>query len=489
MSKTLNPRIALIYSTLIVLISLIFSGGISGNDFWWHVKAGEWMFIHQQIPYTDIFSWYGIQETLTWLSHEWLSEIILYLIYHSFRETGIFTFCILSLSLLTFLFINYGNNKKYITHSFIHSLLFLILSTIVMSFYFYGRPHLFSFFLLFSTLYCLYKFKNNENAKTIYLLPLITILWSSLHGGSAQLVYMLCFLFLLSGLFTKKIGKITFLKHSKKQLKLFAIMGFLSLLSICINPHGISLLLYPFENMSNPLFMSTINEWSAPDAKILWQFVACFIPLFLIFIAFLTTEKDIDSIDLILFCFFIVLFFRSQRFIALFFISANFYAYKYFIQSNLSATNKKFNYLVIFLLLSVTMFNFIKLKYDNVPLISNVLPADFVAYIRAENPQRLCNDYNLGETLIFENIKVFVDGRADLYANKNFYDYMALTNLKNIDKKNLFDPEPIIKKYNFDSFLLLNIRPLNVYLRNNPDKYELIKSTDTISFYRVKNKQ
>ena len=65
MSKTMKGYInALALLSGIVVILLCFEEGISGNDFWWHVKTGEWICNNQQIPEYDVFSWYGVANML-----------------------------------------------------------------------------------------------------------------------------------------------------------------------------------------------------------------------------------------------------------------------------------------------------------------------------------------------------------------------------------------------------------------------------------------
>src|SRR5512140_232153 len=44
------------------------------GDTGWHVRAGDWMRVHGQVPTTDIFSF--SKEGETWYAYEWLSEII-----------------------------------------------------------------------------------------------------------------------------------------------------------------------------------------------------------------------------------------------------------------------------------------------------------------------------------------------------------------------------------------------------------------------------
>jgi hypothetical protein len=48
-------------------------------DFWWHLPTGNWILSHHAVPRHDLF-------TLTvwdhrWITHEWLSEVILALLY------------------------------------------------------------------------------------------------------------------------------------------------------------------------------------------------------------------------------------------------------------------------------------------------------------------------------------------------------------------------------------------------------------------------
>lgn len=57
-------------------------------------KVGEWICTHGKIPTSDIFSWYGIANNIPWTAHEWLSEVIYYLIFNAFGEMGMYIFSI-----------------------------------------------------------------------------------------------------------------------------------------------------------------------------------------------------------------------------------------------------------------------------------------------------------------------------------------------------------------------------------------------------------
>ena len=66
------------FSLILFFIAYGIITGISGNDFWWHAKIGEWICENKQIPTTGIFGWWTELNNYSWVSHEWLSEIIFF---------------------------------------------------------------------------------------------------------------------------------------------------------------------------------------------------------------------------------------------------------------------------------------------------------------------------------------------------------------------------------------------------------------------------
>ena len=76
------------------------------------------------------------------------------------------------------------------------------------------------------------------------------------------------------------------------------------------------------------------------------------------------------------------------------------------------------------------------------------------------------NMYDYGGILIYNNIKVFVDGRADLYSKYNYKDYLNISALKG-------DYPKLIDKYDFDYLLVSDKQQLSTYLKYS-DKYELV---------------
>ena len=74
--------------------------------------------------------------------------------------------------------------------------------------------------------------------------------------------------------------------------------------------------------------------------------------------------------------------------------------------------------------------------------------------------------YDYGGELVYHDIPVFIDGRADLYSPYNYKDYLALSKLER-------DPKRLIEKYDFDYFLVDSTYPINIYLKYQKE-YEVI---------------
>src|ERR1041384_1348146 len=79
-SLLLSARRLLVF----VLLLILFMGAarnVFDPDFWWHLKTGQYIVETRSIPHTDIFStvYFGRE----WVTHEWLSEAIIYAIHSS----------------------------------------------------------------------------------------------------------------------------------------------------------------------------------------------------------------------------------------------------------------------------------------------------------------------------------------------------------------------------------------------------------------------
>ena len=435
------------------------------SDYHWHIKAGEYMFKHGPLKH-DIFSWYLSGKY--WMSHEWLFEIILYVFKLVFGKYHLFIYgfiCITSLLLILF-FANKKNYLKNIPFSICWLIFAIIFSTFIQ-----GRPHLISFNLLALTIWFLYDNYLNENSKLIYFLPIITIIWANVHGGSSNLSYLFCFVFLFAGLFNFKIGKVEMKRISKKQIFKYLIIALLCMISININIHGFKMFLYPYQNMTDKLMLENIMEWKPTDINNPNHWLYLIIVIVSISVG-LYSKKKINFLDLVLFGVALLLGFKSIRFWVYTYIIMSFVIFNYVDELK---TNKQIHYIALsisIILLSLAVFNTNRLtqKFN-----ATYLNSDIIEKVKEENPQRLFNIYDHGGELIYNDIPVFIDSRADLYSKYNYADYLNISTLKG-------DYVALINKYNFDYFLVDVRFPINTYLRYDSNYEALLQSGPVILY-------
>lgn len=492
-NKSVADIIVVFISICVVFIlSQCYSNGILGNDFWWHVKVGEWICENGQIPMQDIFSWYGMEKQLPWTAHEWLADVIYYLILQYTGETGVFFFCFGSALLMAFLIM--GQVKEQFKENVLIGSIYFVFLSVVLSLLFYGRPHIFSFFLLFFELKILYEFMQKPETKKIYLLPLIACLWSNLHGGSSNLTYLLCFVFLVVSMLEFEWGRLYCKRLPKKSIIRLAVVNVLTIVGVMINPIGPQVISFPYSSIGDKLMMSAITEWLAPDAKEFGQLLIYFLPIILMTAGIVVKETKVRLIDILVMGMFLYLFLRSARFIMLWYIVAAFYAFPYLPKCKLAEIKSKSEEiilkgaLIVFCIpIMVSLYDITQIEEDS--YIKKVMTEDAIEAVRNNQTERMFNDYNLGEALIYNDIPVFFDARADMYLQQNIFAdgiSMMTLNQKNPDAGTQYvDIDALIEKYGFDSILIMKSRPLYSYLSSHEEMVECIYEDDNLVYYKL----
>jgi len=455
----------LFISLLIFSFSLFLLIGMRlENDYLWHIKAGDYM-LKNGILREDIYSW--SLKGHYWMSHEWLFEVVISLFKKVFGDIHLLVYGFISI--FSLLMISYLGNMKNYHKNILFTVIWIVLSIIFLPFI-QGRPQLLSYILFSLTIYFLYDLYNNENSKKIYFLPLISLLWANVHGGSSNLCYLFCFLFLIIGLFKFDIGKITSDRISKKQIKKYLIVGIVSFLVIMINPHGLKMITYPYVNMMDSVMIANINEWHQTDFNNFSNYFYLGY-IVVIFMIMMFSNKKISFIDFCLFGICVFLGLKSIRFWCYTFIIMNYVIFNYVNSSK----NRYANILIVSLSIMLIV-AFVNLRSNDLNNNYVYLNNDVFKVIKKEKPKRLFNMYDYGGDLIHNDIEVFIDSRADLYSGELFNDYLVISNLSG-------DYIKTIDKYNFDYMLVGSNYRIYYYLKYNKD-YELVYSNDGILLYK-----
>lgn len=422
---------------LFLAIFLLTLRPVTDPDFWWHLRTGQWIIQAQQVPYQDMYSY--TMNGNPWITHEWLSEVLIYLAY----KWGGFTLLMLLFSLiitaayLTSYLRTDKSSRPYIAG-------FTLLVGAAGSNPLWGvRPQMIT--LLFFGLFLFFLDRFSKESKIRYLIPLpiLMLFWVNFHGG-----------FILGiGLIGAYIGgnlvELVWQRYKSHQpsqdswrpIAALIITLFLSTATVLVNPNGVKILLYPFQTLTDPSMQQYIQEWQSPDfSQPMWILFALMILLLVHTGLRGGHTKSITQIFLVLFFLYAGL--RDMRHIPLFAIVAipiisdqlnPLITYK---RSNITQTKARtwLNGALIVLTMTAVVARILQQAGNQESDVAKSYPVEAVKWIQENQPiGRIFNSYAWGGYLIwslYPHYQVYIDGRADVYGPSFLKEYMSLLSLK-----------------------------------------------------------
>lgn len=190
--RLLVPSMAdLLFVALIVW--LFMSAGAHGwqsllvdADVGWHIRTGEYILDHQQVPHHDLYSF--SKPGAPWFAWEWLSDVIDALLFRWAGLKGV----VLTAGVLIALFATTLMRRIVDAgaHLFV-ALLVTLLSVGSASMHFLARPHVFTLVLLSFSMALIESGRRGANPVRIWWLVPITLVWTNLHGGFLVLIGLL----------------------------------------------------------------------------------------------------------------------------------------------------------------------------------------------------------------------------------------------------------------------------------------------------------
>ena len=497
------------YIFLILIVGLIFFLNLKpplDPDLGWHLRSGQDLIQTKIIPYLDPYS----HTMPDWerVSHEWLTNGIIYFIYNKW---GLFVLSVIFALITTIAFFLISR----LTEARMEYCLLAVLLGSLGSLPITGiRAQMITLLGLAILLFVLFRFRRNQNKKTIYFLPLLFFIWVNLHGGFSIGLFVLGLFLFLEGIkiiyfwlrkkyqFKKQFAELEFSKDRLRSIKneLARIVNFfkrkisgnelakesltfqswlklvyVSLFSFAItfiNPYGFKVYSLVIGVIRDEYGRARIGEWQPFRVRspIGWEFLMY---LLLLAILALVYFKKIDLTLLGLGVVSIFLAFSSWRNIPIPIIMT-IPLWVYIVKNAADPALFKLlkqKFVLLLLLIAVFLIGYqqtsLTLTASHQPeLLAKIgkYPKGAVEYIKA-NPEKfqgnMFNEYNWGGYLIWQlpEHKVFIDGRmphlkiGDRHIFKDFNDLQELRN-----------PGKIIEKYNIDWVLIYNNRLLGSYL-------------------------
>jgi len=249
-------RLAERFGTGSVFLVLLYAGifalaarDVTDPDVWWHLKTGQLIVEDHAVPRTDPFSF--TRQGQRWVTHEWLSELLIYGTYAAGGWAGlIVVFGLLTTATFVFLYLRCAG-RPYAAGLVVVWAAFACRPT-------WGiRPQTLSMLLASIVLWLL---DRREQRRLFWIVPLI-LLWANLHAGYALGIALVA-LALVGGWLEGVLGA---QPRDDLWTRTLAKVLALSLLVVAVNPNGTRLYLYPFQTLASQAMQSHIAEWFSPN--------------------------------------------------------------------------------------------------------------------------------------------------------------------------------------------------------------------------------
>ena len=168
----------------------IFSTEIADTDFWWHLKTGQYVFEQHKLPVPDPFSYtsnlgepsYPGEENIRYfnLTHEWLAQLVWYVIY---AMGGFPALVIWKALLLSFVCGAAGYLAARRSKNFHVGIVASLAGVPILSLFAADRPALVSFALVAAFVVILESYREGGRLAWIWLLVPLQWIWANSHGG------------------------------------------------------------------------------------------------------------------------------------------------------------------------------------------------------------------------------------------------------------------------------------------------------------------
>ncbi len=154
---------------------------VTDPDLGWHLRTGEWIMQHHQLPHTDLFSATGMGKP--WVAYSWSFGVLMYELARNWDLLGIVAFVVgiwIAITMLLFFLV------RSLTKDFWTSAVLTFLGSIVMRLLAGPRPGTFTIIFFLLTLALLLRAQKTGNPHLLLPLPVILWVWANIH---LQFVY------------------------------------------------------------------------------------------------------------------------------------------------------------------------------------------------------------------------------------------------------------------------------------------------------------
>lgn len=404
-------------------------------DMWWHLRTGQ-LILEEGIPKQDPFSF--TMNGQPWIAHEWLSEVVMWIVHQPLGLTGLILFFAAIIALAYFLVYLRSDGRPYLAA-------FVVLLAALAGAPLWGvRPQMFNILGAALLVYLLEGFIDQKiSSRALWAIPIIIMIWANLHSGYLLGIAILG-AYIIGQTVQLLFSSSSFRGMSWPDVGRLTIITVVAFLVAALNPNGPAIWIYPFFTLGSGAMQQYIGEWQSPDfhLTIFWPFAAMF---FLGVIGLLASRRRPAFTDVLLFLGTAMAGFMSARHIPIFSVVAAPVVVRYMAvmldgtrfsaviasqdkQQPTPINLKIVNWLILLLAIVGAGIWTINVIINNEVVIAEHYPQAAVDYLEESDlaSEGGYNSYNWGGYLIWRGIPVFIDGRADVYGD-DFIHFYRLT--------------------------------------------------------------
>ncbi|HVC71452.1 MAG TPA: hypothetical protein VNC61_14445 [Acidimicrobiales bacterium] len=454
--------IGLVAGCLIAWRSALHNGVF--DDTYWHWATGNWMLDHHRVLNHDIYS-YTVSGH-SWITPEWGYGVLLA---ESVRLIGPVTFWLLSAGLASLTVIAVAVRCRLLGAGWTWTGLLCVETGVALTLSLDDRPQMVSYFFLALLLLLLSLARRRPG--WLYAVPLLFVLWANMHG-SFLLGLGVLFLEVIASVVHRRLGRVV-VADPLSPRSAVVILG-LSALATLVNPFGPKVYSSAFGITFNSTIRTLIQEWQSPNFHDFAILAVVVLPV-AITVAYLAfSREDVPALELVLAGFLLVSTLNAVRFLPYFAIAWCALAARC---SPLRREAVRPNVLV-WPLLAVLGLSLLQGPWWPAGTPAASVPVRAVTFLEHQHG-RVFSTYLWNDYLDYVGIKVFVDGRTELYTSTPILErYLDVNDLT-------AKPDPILRHYQVDYVLWPTKSALSLYLSEDRNWRVVWRSSQAVVLHYI----
>ncbi|WP_213286974.1 hypothetical protein [Bradyrhizobium sp. sGM-13] len=415
---------------------------LNDSDTYWQIAVGQWILDHHALPRVDIYSFTKAGEP--WTSSSWLSQVLYAVSYNLAGWTGPVVLAATSIAVTFALFAHILGRRIPAAYAVAVAIAALVLSMG----HFLARPHVLVLPIMLAWAYGLMSASERGQAPSPWLLLLIA-LWANLHGGFI-FGLVLVGAFALDALWNAD-------RAQQRSLALrWAAFGVAALAACCVTPYGWGSILAARKILDLGELLHLIYEWMPANFSKFGLFEMSILAL-IAGALYGGVKLSPPRIALVLGLLHMALsHVRNIEIFALLLPIAVLapVASQFALRPAWSARTGAPMPVLAAVMILLGGWTWLLAANTAFAPPENHSPAAAVDALKVRNPKRVLNDLPFGGYLIWRQMPVFIDGRAELYGEAFEMAYYRALQLKDINQL-----LSLLKDYEIDAVLLTPATP------------------------------